>query len=149
METIDVAVPGDLEVPRVSRRALRALMPPEVRRAFPALYWSEEQLWALATPASDLDVRKLSWLIDLPVWRWRGKRFQVSIRDMLERPDEYAAHVAKAMSADLGFPIHVMRHRGRLVILDGYHRLLKTLLLGRGSISAVAVRRDQLEAGVA
>ena len=38
-----------------------------------------------------------------------------------------------------------MRHRGRLVILDGYHRLLKTLLLGMESIKAVVVRRDELE----
>lgn len=138
-------MPDDLEAPRVSRRALRATMPPEVRRAFPALYWSEEQLWAIPTPATDMDVRELVWLIDLPVWRWHGQRFQVSIRDMLERPDDYAAHVAKARDADLSFPIHVMRHRGRLVILDGYHRLLKTLLLGRKTIRAVAIRRDELE----
>lgn len=142
----DVDVPDDLAAPRVSRRALRAAMPPEVRRAFPTLLWSEEQLWALSTPATDLDVRELSWLIDLPVWRWRGQRFQVSIRDMLERPDHYAAHVAKARAADIRFPIHVMRHRGRLVILDGYHRFLKTLLLGHESIRAVAVRRDELSA---
>jgi len=32
-------------------------MPPEVRRAFPALYWSVDELLSLPTPARDLTYR--------------------------------------------------------------------------------------------
>lgn len=119
-------------------------MPPTVRRALPAFAWTIERLWALPTPPRDVPIAEVSWLLDLPVWRWRGRRFQVPPSAVLADPTAFAAHLEKAMATDLSFPIHVIRRNGRLVILDGYHRLLKALLLGQSTIKAVEVTRADL-----
>ena len=49
------------------------------------------------------------------------------------------------MAADLGRPIHLVEHNGRLVVLDGVHRLLKAALEGRAAIDAMVLSQEDLE----
>jgi hypothetical protein len=44
------------------------------------------------------------------------------------------------------YPIHVTLHNGRWIILDGYHRLLKTLLKDASTIKVMKVREAHLAA---
>jgi ParB-like chromosome segregation protein Spo0J len=43
------------------------------------------------------------------------------------------------MATDVAFPIHATKHDGRLVVLDGYHRLLKAILLGCAQVDVMDV----------
>jgi hypothetical protein len=104
-----------------------------------------EALWRLNLPTEELPVETFDWLLDLPVWRWQGRRFQVSLQDVLKEPAQYRSHHEKAEGTDTSYPIHVTHHRGRWVILDGYHRLLKTLVHGGRTIKVVKVRAGDLE----
>jgi hypothetical protein len=133
-----------LEAPSVTREQLLASTPAQVRSAFPRFDWTEAALWRLDLPVEDVPVETFSWLLDLPLWRWQGRRFQLSLRDVLGDPERYRAHRDKAERADLSYPIHVVPHRGRWVILDGYHRLLKTLILGDRTVRVVKVRAADL-----
>jgi hypothetical protein len=133
-----------LQADDVSTGELLASMPAAVRAAFPVFDWSVERLWTLQLPVHALPIETFDWLLDLPIWRWRGKRFQVSVRDVIADSDTYAPHVRKAMATDLSYPIHVTTHGNRIVILDGYHRLLKAVLLGRASLDAVEVTDEDL-----
>lgn len=142
--------PGALDAPQLTPEQFLASMPPRVRAAlpdpatFPLTGWSVETLWRLDRPVEEVPVAAFAWLLDVPVWRWAGRRFQVSLRDVLNDPETYRAHVEKALQADLAYPIHVTRSRGRWVILDGYHRLLETLLLGLPTIKVVHVRAEDV-----
>jgi hypothetical protein len=49
------------------------------------------------------------------------------------------------MASDLEQLIHLVEHNGRLVTLDGYHRLLKTAMEGRPEIDAMVLSRQDLE----
>jgi hypothetical protein len=49
------------------------------------------------------------------------------------------------MRADLDFPIHLVAYRGRLVVLDGIHRLLKAHFLRRRWIEAKIATSAQLQ----
>ena len=49
------------------------------------------------------------------------------------------------MASDLEHPIHLVEHTGRLVVLNGYHRLLKAAIEGRPEIEAVALSSQDLE----
>jgi hypothetical protein len=49
------------------------------------------------------------------------------------------------MNADLDFPIHLVAYRGRLVVLDGIHRLLKAHFLRRRWIEAKIATATQLQ----
>jgi hypothetical protein len=125
-------------------------MPPAVRAAFPdpATFpmsgWTEQTLWRLDLPAEDVPVETFEWLLDLPIWRWEGRRFQLSVRQVLTDPERYRAHHEKAARADTSYPIHIAERGGRWVVLDGYHRLLKTLLQGAPTIKVVKVRAQDL-----
>ena len=92
----------------------------------------------------EVPVSNFDWLLDLRIWRWQGRRFQLSLRDVLHEPARYRAYHEKAESADTTYPIHIFRHRRRWVILDGYHRLLKTLVNGGRTIRVIKVRAGDL-----
>ena len=119
-------------------------MPARVLRAFPRFMWTEEALWQLDLPVEELPIETFDWLLDLPIWRWQGNRFQLSLQDVLNHPKQYRAHCEKAERADTAYPIHITRYRGPWVILDGYHRLLKALAAGSRTIKAVKVRAADL-----
>jgi hypothetical protein len=139
-----------LDAPRITPQQLLASMPPSVREAFPdpatfpLFGWTEETLWRLDLPVEEMPLVAFDWLLDLPIWRWEGSRFQVSLRHVLDDPERYRAHHEKAACADTRYPIHVTERGGRWVILDGYHRLLKSLLQAAPSISVVKVRAQNL-----
>jgi hypothetical protein len=81
----------------------------------------------------------------LPVWGQDGVRYRLRPADVLAAPERFPEHRARALAADLDYPIDVTRHRGRLAILDGFHRLLKAEWEGRATISARIVSRADLE----
>ncbi|WP_433476127.1 hypothetical protein ACQPZP_03240 [Spirillospora sp. CA-142024] len=49
------------------------------------------------------------------------------------------------MASDLGHPIHLVEHNGRLVVLDGFHRLLKADIEGRVEVEAMVLSPADLE----
>ena len=148
--TLGAGETDPLTAPRVTSERLLDSMPPQVRDAFPdpaeftLIGWVERDLWQLQLPVEEVPVGTFAWLLDLPVWRWEGRRYQLSINDVMRDPERYRAHVEKAEHADTAYPIHVTLHNGRWVILDGYHRLLKTLIRGAPAIKVVKVKADDL-----
>lgn len=137
---------GDpLYAPDVSPELLIDSMPEDIKQAFPSFGWSEEGLWSLDLPVEEFTVDRFSWLLDLPIWRWQGRRWQVSMRDVLNDAGRYRAHHEKAEQTNTRYPIHASFHNGRWVILDGYHRLLKTLTHGESTIPVVSVRAEDLD----
>jgi hypothetical protein len=90
-------------------------------------------------------VQELAWLFDLPLWQLNGVRFQVSPRRVRDDPAGFPDHLRRVMASDLGRPIHLVEHNGRLVVLDGFHRLLKAALEGRAEIDAMVLSQEDLE----
>lgn len=131
-----------LYAPDVTREELLASMPEDVKQALPQFAWSVEGLWKLERPIEDFPVDRFTWLLDLPMWRWRGRRWQISMQDVLSDPEQYRAHHERSERTDTRYPIHVTFHNDRWIILDGYHRLLKTLSRGRANIKAVQVQAN-------
>lgn len=60
-------------------------------------------------------------------------------------PVRYAAHYERVMDCDLDYPIHLVEYRGRLVVLDGNHRLLKASFLRRRWVEAHVLTEADLE----
>lgn len=133
-----------LDAPRITPEQLRASMPPRIREAFPPFGWTEETLWRLDLPVEAIPVSTFDWLLDLPIWRWQSRRFQLSLTDVLNNPEQYRAHHERAERSDTSYPIHITLHNGRWIILDGYHRLLKTLIRRESTIKVVKVRAGDL-----
>jgi hypothetical protein len=63
--------------------------------------------------------------------------------------DEFPPHYERVMAVDLDYPIHLVAYRGRLVVLDGVHRLLKAHFLRRRWIEGKIATAAQLHECVA
>jgi len=138
-------VSSDRSAPRVSWDELVAMTPEVIRQALPMVAWDIGKLWALELPVRQVAVQELAWLFDLPLWQLNGVRFQVSPRRVRDDPAGFPDHLRRVMAADLGRPVHLVEHHGRLVVLDGFHRLLKAALEGRAEIGAMVLSQEDLE----
>jgi hypothetical protein len=99
--------------------------------------------WQIPTEELDEHVEEvaletLEWALDLPIWGWRGRPFQITPNQVRAEPAKYAVHYARTMWSDVDDAIHLAERNGRWVVVDGYHRLLKAFIEGR---TAIRVRR--------
>lgn len=115
--------------------ALAAQMPPAIRDALGTEPW-EVPPDELEEGIEQVALHTLEWALDLPVWGWQGRPFQVTPNQVRSDPHQHAVHYARTMWSDLEDPIVMGRRDGRWVVLDGYHRLLKAVIEGRPTIPA-------------
>ncbi|HEY3502391.1 MAG TPA: hypothetical protein VGN37_06300 [Actinocatenispora sp.] len=109
-------------------------------------WWDVEKLWALELPDTRLAVAELRWLLDLPMWAYGGAPFRVTPHQVAADPLRYAGQYARTMAADPRHPLHVTDRGGRLVVLDGMHRLLRAELAGRRDVAVRVVPGAALDA---
>lgn len=122
-----------------------AQCPVAVKDALPQDRWQLHKLWSLDLATEQVAVVDLRWQLELPMWQYEGVRFQVRPIDVAAAPDRYPHHYARVMSADSSYPIHIIEHRGRLAVLDGFHRLLKAAMAGADSVTAMRLTRADLQ----
>jgi len=49
------------------------------------------------------------------------------------------------MASDISYPIDVMENKGKLVILDGLHRLVKCKILGMSTIKVRVIPKTEIQ----
>ncbi|TCN34570.1 hypothetical protein EV644_119112 [Kribbella orskensis] len=136
---------ADRTAPEVSFEELLAMTPDSMRDVFPPTRWQLGKLWALDLRVEPVEVADLLWMFDLPLWQLNGERFRVTPNQVAATPMNFRPHYQRVMDADLDFPIHLVAYRGRLVVLDGVHRLLKAHFLRRRWIEAKIATATQLQ----
>lgn len=92
--------------------------------------WDEKDVWKVKCPVIEISINELLWHFDIPFWNYQGKEYVLTPNEVIENPIIYHEEYDRIMSADIQYPIDVMKNKGRLVILDGLHRLVKCKLLG-------------------
>ncbi|TDW24048.1 hypothetical protein [Kribbella kalugense] len=137
---------ADRVAPDVSFEELVAMMPETLREVFPPYRWQLAKLRELDLKVEPVEIADLVWMFDLPLWQLDGDRFKVTPHQVAETPMNFRAHYQRVMDADLDFPINLVAYRGRLVVLDGVHRLLKAHFLRRRWIEATIATATQLQA---
>ena len=136
---------ADRTAPEVSFEELLAMTPESMRDVFPPTRWQLGKLRALDLRVEPVEVADLLWMFDLPLWQLNGERFKVTPNQVAATPMNFRPHYQRVMDADLDFPIHLVAYRGRLVVLDGVHRLLKAHFLRRRWIEAKIATATQLQ----
>jgi hypothetical protein len=114
---------------------LYRLLPGELRSYQLGLAWSHTKLWALDLPVREMPVSELVWQLSLPWWRDGDCYFVLRPVDVLAAPQRYPKQHARTLAADLAYPIDITLRHGHWFVLDGVHRLLKAVLVGRRTIS--------------
>ncbi len=109
-----------------------------------AFDWDVEAIWALDLPVSQMPIARLEWHLDVPLWPFEGRPYTLTPRDVIKAPYRYADEYRRAHRASLVFPIDITWFKGRWLILDGIHRLLKAHELRLDSVSVRKVPRRLL-----
>ena len=115
--------------------------------------WDEQKVWQLDVPTEDMLIGELAWHFDVPfLWKRPGGFYDVYPRDVIEHPENHAEEYSRTMRADTTHPIDIMLWRGRWLILDGLHRLMKQSIEGTKTVrvrkipqSAVPLIRKESE----
>jgi hypothetical protein len=103
----------------------RKVLPRIIEQVWYAFDWNAEDLWALDLKAERFPLARLEWMLDIPAFGFEGRDYCLSPREVLRQPYRYASEYQRVVAADLVFPIEIIWLRGRWVILDGVHRMMK------------------------
>ena len=106
--------------------------------------WSEPKVWALEVPVEEININELIWHFDIPfLWEGNGV-YNLKPQEVIGNPDAHKEEYERTMKADLSHPIDIMENKGRWLILDGLHRLMKSSILGVERINVRKIPRDKI-----
>ena len=104
--------------------------------------WSEERVWALDVPNEEMDINELTWHFTIPfLWEGNGV-YNLKPQEVLDNPEAHGVEYERTMKADLVYPIDIMQNKGRWLILDGLHRLMKASTLGMAKVTVRKISRE-------
>lgn len=106
--------------------------------------WDEAKVWALDEPVIEMPLAELEWHLDYPFF-WEGDgKYNLTPREVMEHPTEHQAEYDRVMAADTSYPVDVMENKGRLLLLDGLHRLTKLAISGAVTVKARMIPRSRI-----
>lgn len=106
--------------------------------------WSEEKVWTLEYPAEEMDINELTWHFDIPFHWYGGAVYNLKSREVIDNPEKYSEEYERTMRADLSHPIDIMENKGRWLILDGLHRLMKSYIQGQKTVMVRKIPRERI-----
>lgn len=107
-------------------------------------HWDNEKVWALDLPTKEIPIDDLSWHFDIPFWSENNGFYNLAPKTVLENKDKYADRIERIMVSDISYPLDVMEWKGRLLLLDGLHRLTKHYILGNKKIKVRKVPKEKI-----
>ncbi|MCX6716204.1 MAG: ParB N-terminal domain-containing protein [Candidatus Taylorbacteria bacterium] len=102
--------------------------------------WSEKKVWILEVPVEEINIDELTWHFDIP-FLWERGIYNLKPQEVISNSDIHKKEYARTMKADLIHPIDIMENKGRWLILDGLHRLMKASILGMKTIKVRKIPR--------
>ena len=103
--------------------------------------WSEEKVWTLDVPVEEVNISELTWHFDIP-FLWENGVYNLKPQEVIDEPENHKEEHERTMKADLIHPIDIMQNKGRWLILDGLHRLMKASILGQQKVQVRKVSRE-------
>jgi hypothetical protein len=106
--------------------------------------WSVEKVWQIDAPIEEMPIKELEWHFDIPfLWENEGV-YNLTPRDVIENPKEHQGEYDRTMKSELKYPIDIMENKGRWLILDGLHRLMKASAEGQEIVKVRKISRDHI-----
>lgn len=96
--------------------------------------WDVRKVWALDVPTQEMPIADLAWHFDLPFWSTPNGYYDLKAQDVIDHPGDNQIEYERTMVADTSHPIDIMQWRGRWLILDGLHRLVKLSIHGAETV---------------
>ncbi len=106
--------------------------------------WDNKKVWALDIPVEEMPIKELQWHFDIPFHWHDGGKYNLTSWDIINHPDTYQKEYERTMACDLKYPIDIMENRGKWLILDGLHRLMKAQILGMDAVKVRKIPREKI-----
>lgn len=106
--------------------------------------WDEKKVWALDLPVTEMDIKELEWHFDVPFLWEHGEIYNLTPREVMTHSDQHPEEHKRTLESDMKFPIDIMENKGRWLILDGLHRLMKAYLQGQKMVRVRIVPREMI-----
>lgn len=109
--------------------------------------WDEKKVWALDLPVEEMAINDLVWHFDIPfLWTKPDGYYDLKPNEVLANPSQHTEEYERTLKADLSHPIDIMQWRGRWLILDGLHRLMKASIQGQEKVNVRKVPQSAIPA---
>ncbi len=103
------------------------------------------KLRELPLPIVEIDIEKLIWHFEMPVWeKDETDDWNLTPWEVIRKDKGTTAHQKKIEKADTSHPIIITRYNSRYVILDGVHRLAKVYMNGGKKMKAKIIPKKYL-----
>jgi hypothetical protein len=107
--------------------------------------WDSKKVWILNIPVTEMDIKELIWHFDIPFWELDDSDdYNLTPRSVINNDIGTKEHRKKIEEADTSHPIDIMQNKGRWLILDGLHRLVKLYEIGDEKIKVRIIPREKI-----
>lgn len=107
--------------------------------------WDSKKVWTLDVPTTEMPVSELAWHFDIPFWDSEGTdAYNLTPKEVIAHPEQQPTHWRLIQEADAAYPIDIMENKGRWLILDGLHRLVKEHLAGKTKVKVRKIPRSRI-----
>lgn len=107
--------------------------------------WSEEKVWKLNYPIEKIDINELSWHFKIPFWDIDRGFYDLKPNEVIKNFKKFKKEYERTMKSNLIYPIDIMENKGKWVILDGLHRLVKAKILGHKKVKVRIIPRSEIK----
>lgn len=108
-------------------------------------HWDSKKVWVLDVPTQTIDIEELTWHFDIPFWEKDGTdAYNLTPWDVIHKKEGTLDHQKRVNEVDLQYPIDIMENKGKYVILDGLHRLVKAYTLGQKEVQVRIIPRKNI-----
>jgi hypothetical protein len=106
--------------------------------------WDNKKVWNLKIPVEEIDISELEWHFQIPFWDTKNGYYDLKPIDVINFSKNHQEEYERTMKADLSHPIDIMENKGRWLILDGLHRLVKAKILGNSKVQVRKIPRNKI-----
>ncbi len=110
-----------------------------------SMFVNTVKLRKLLLPIVEVDIKKLIWHFDMPVWaKDKTDGWNLTPREVIKKLKGSRGHQKRVEAADTRHPIIITKYKSKYVVLDGIHRLLKIYVTGGKKIRAKIIPKKYL-----
>jgi hypothetical protein len=107
--------------------------------------WDSKKVWELDIPVTEMNISELIWHFDIPFWEPEDTDdYNLTPQAVMNHELGTKEHREKIEKADTNHPIDIMENKGRWLILDGLHRLVKLYEKGNKMVQVRIIPREKI-----
>ena len=106
--------------------------------------WDNNKVWNLDISVTEMAMQDLIWHFDIPFLCDKDGVYNLTPSEVLNDTDRYESEHKRVLEANMNYPIDIMKNKGRWLILDGLHRLMKASMSGLNSVKVRIVPIERI-----